>query len=193
MKKLIVLLCSLFWVGLANADGNIQEEFELVRTGQLRSYEHATNEIQSSAIFNQANHETKALISRYGAYLNNWSGRITRISTSHGGGDVSVKITHTSSTYDNLTEQYDGGLTKTFDGITSSSPVYKQLSVLKEGDLVLFSGKLMPSSPSIWEYSLTERGSLEAPEFVIRFDSIQSYSNGTYVVPTMTKKRIVSR
>ena len=140
-----------------------QQRFELARTGKLQEYKDASNEIQKSRIFNQANKETKIFISQYGSYINQWVGTISSISTSHGGSEVSVKI-------------------KSFNGVTygsnplepilSSSPIYHQLSILKEGQVVQFSGSLLPHDGENWEYSFTERGSLEEPDFIISFESI---------------------
>ena len=56
--------------------------------------------------------------------------------------------------------------------ISVDSSLYKQLSTLTVGQQVTFSGQIMPHDDGIFEWSLTELGSLREPEFKLSFTSI---------------------
>lgn len=53
-------------------------------------------------------------------------------------------------------------------GIPKSSPVYAAAAEMKEGQCVIFSGKVQTE-----EKSITESGAVNTPEFGIRFSSIK--------------------
>lgn len=142
-----------------------QKEFEAARRDRYNTYVGAINEIQKSAIFNDANRAMNAVLKRYGTHITNWSGVITSLTTSHGGKDVSVKI------------QSASGVTyRIKDEAPVDSPIYNQLASLQKGQEITFSGDIqrMGSSGEKWEYSLTEFGSLEEPVFLVKFDSIEA-------------------
>jgi hypothetical protein len=189
MRKLF-LLCALFCSGLAVAsEENIQHKFELSRTSKSAAYEAAQNEVQASEIYNQANREDRDIVSKYGSYLHNWIGKIDSISAGKGDVGASVVIKSPAGvTYNTDSYIYKGNCwlcDVMVYSISTGSLVYKQLSNLKEGDSVRFSGRLIKNS---WE-SISENGSLYAPEVLVRFDSIQLDNNETKLIPTMTKKR----
>ena len=55
------------------------------------------------------------------------------------------------------------------------------LSELSEGDFVRFSGRFLPddSGPDhLEESSLTERGSMMEPEFLMVFEAVERYESG---------------
>lgn len=58
--------------------------------------------------------------------------------------------------------------------IPQSSPLYDIISELKKGDRVMVSGIFFPSSNKdfIQESSLTERGSMEKPDFSVKFSAV---------------------
>lgn len=145
-------------------DPDYQMHFEQARTSKVKAYSKAINEIQQSAIFNQANAETSALISKNGAHFVGWTGILSTISTSHGGKDVFIAI-----------DSSWGASYKINEDVPLSSPIYHQASTLKEGQHVKFSGTLIPADDSLnhWERSLTEIGSLDNPEFRVAFDNIE--------------------
>jgi|GEM_PF-2968125 len=139
-----------------------QDAFEQIRTSRLEAYKAAPNEIQASAIFNQANSETSEWIARFGPNVKNWVGVISKLRTSHGGSDVHVEIKTTN-----------GAIYAIDDDAPSGSKIYRDLSSLREGMKVVFSGALIPEGAARqWERSATEKGSLKEPEFRVAFTSI---------------------
>lgn len=155
-------------VAAATQETMPQEEFELARTSKLAAYSAGINEIQKSAVFNRANEDTDAIVMRYGQRIANWVGRIASITTSHGGKDVSISIESTNG----VTYLID-------DDALAGSRIYEQVSSLRNGQEVKFSGMLQKreSSRGKWERSLTESGSLDGPVFKVRFESIEAYAS----------------
>jgi hypothetical protein len=160
---------------LSQADGqpNIQKEFEGLRTSLVTGYDAAINQIQKSAIFEKANSNTGQFISQHGRGIVGWTGKLTRLSSSHGGDTASVEIS-------------SDGVSYRMSDIPRSSSPYQQLSTLRAGQMVRFTGQLKNNSSGKWEISLTERGSLTSPEFLIDIQRIESAEDGKFVLPTST-------
>ncbi len=59
--------------------------------------------------------------------------------------------------------------------IEQSNPLYDIISELKKGDKVKVSGSFLKSIDNdyIYEISLTENGSMQKPDFVVKFESIE--------------------
>jgi len=139
-----------------------QAPVERSRVANYGAYQSAANEIQASAIFNRANLETDQAIQGIDGKVSNWVGKVSTISTSHGGGTVNFDVT---SPY--------GVVYRTDSDVDAGSGMYTLLSNLQIGQTVFFSGKLIPGiSSGKWEKSLTERGSLEKPVFDVAFTYI---------------------
>jgi hypothetical protein len=188
VRNLILLLCVQLWSGAAMAgEANIQQKFELSRTGKAAAYEAAQTEIKASEIYNQANREDRDIISKYGSYINNWVGKIDSIRTEGVEGAEVVIKSPGGVTYE-TDSHFDKGDCPIcgfeVSSISTGSSVYKQLSNLKEGDSVRFSGRLI-----MYNWIGLEGQSLSEPAFSVRFDSIQLGNNLTKIIPTMTKKR----
>ena len=168
MNRLSLALLAAVTIAGCNGHPNVQlapyqRAVEYPRVSRYEAYKATDNEIQESALFNQANAEMKAAIDRTGAFAKGWVGKIDEIRTDHGGGNARVKIrSSTNSIY-----QSD-------EDVPAGSPVYQQLSSLTVGQQVTFSAKLVPHGDG-YEWSLTERGSLEEPEFRVVFTSIVPY------------------
>jgi hypothetical protein len=108
-----------------------------------------------------------AIISTQGKHLINWNGQIKTIRTSHSGTDVHVVI----ASPDNVEYSIE-------DDAKAGTELYKQIALLQVGQRVTFTGKLKPTLyGKKWETSLTELGSLENPEFHVRFESIRPFDN----------------
>ena len=155
---------------------DIQNDFELLRTSA--GYEEAKNDIQKSAIFNKANVNTDKFINEHGDILVHWSGKIDRLATSHGGKDAWVTIVSLN------------GVSYSMHDISASSSIYPQLSILKEGQNVRFTGTLQRISEGNWERSLTERGSLDKPEFEVQLETISALGSGAVLSPTMLSRTV---
>lgn len=141
---------------------NLQNELEISRTSKFDEYNSAINQIQQSAIFNKANSDMLEVIERISGVIVNWKGRIKSITTSHGGVDARVSIVSTNNV-----------IYRTDSDIQSGTKIYNQLSSLREGQQVKFSGKMTHGGSRGYERSLSERGSLREPEFYVIFDSIE--------------------
>jgi hypothetical protein len=147
-----------------DVDPNYQVHFEQARTNKVKDYNKGSNEIQKSAIFNQANAETANLIAKNGAHFVGWAGKISSLTTSHGGKDVFISIDSPGNATYRINEDAPNG-----------STIYEQLASMKVGQKVKFSGTLIPSDNSDrWERSITEFGSLTNPEFNVAFDDIEA-------------------
>ena len=58
--------------------------------------------------------------------------------------------------------------------IENGSDLYNSISDLSEGDRVVFSGTFIPDdSDFIREGSVTERGSMTDPEFILKFSDVR--------------------
>ncbi len=150
-----------------------QEHFENARAGFYRKYKSQKNEILKSQVFREANEWTRNFGEQIGWTIRDWEGKITRISTSHGGEEASLTI---ESSRDGFTCQYKAvsifGLDES--SIKMGTKVYNQLAEFQEGDYVYFSCNLYEDKEKgIRENSLTEEGSLRVPELVIKFTNIR--------------------
>ena len=139
---------------------SLQNEFETSRTDKLNQYDSAINEIKKSAVFNIANTDMMSVIKKISGEINGWVGTVKSITTSHGGTDASISIISSN----NVIYRNDSD-------IPADTSLYNQLSALREGQSVKFSGNIMQGF-SVYEHSVTERGSLNEPEFHIDFSSI---------------------
>ena len=69
--------------------------------------------------------------------------------------------------------------------ITQSNPLFKVLANLKEGDQVSFDAVFLPHPDGprgIWENSLTEQGSMDEPEFNVRFTDIRPHGGSDLMI-----------
>lgn len=105
--------------------------------------------------------------------VENWKGKIYNLSSNSDGKGV-VTITIGPDIY---VETYNNALSDIANHtlIDPESEVFKELSSMKEGDEVIFSGTFIPSNVDcIEEMSLTQEGSIAEPEFLFRFSSISA-------------------
>lgn len=160
-------------------NSNIQNDFELLR--KKTEYQTALNEIQKSAIFNRATSDTAQFIKEHGNRIVNWTGDITHIATSHGGDAVWTEIVSSN------------GVSYRMHDIPEYSPIYRQLSSLREGQTVLFTGIIQESGSGKWERSFTESGSFKNPEFKIEFENIIALKHGEIISPRMEDVREISK
>lgn len=107
------------------------------------------------------------------ASANQWTGTIAKLSSNGDGKGVlyiSIADDVTIGTWNNaLSDIEDNTL------MDQSSPAFKAASAMKEGDKVVFSGTFIPSETDcIRETSMTLEGSMQEPEFLIRFESVSA-------------------
>jgi hypothetical protein len=129
-------------------------------------YRQAGNEIKKSEVYRRANIWKRGFGQRLRYAVRSWEGAITDISTDQGGGRASVSIVCETQGF---RVYYKSGLR-----LERGSPLYKAVREMNEGDRVVFSGKFIPDEErGLREESLTERGSLSEPEFLLDFEEIR--------------------
>ncbi|MGY6587336.1 MAG: hypothetical protein ACXIUB_03515 [Wenzhouxiangella sp.] len=114
-------------------------------------------------------------------HFRDWTGTLTQAGTnSEGRGVLSVKIDSniTLKIFNNaISDAQYGSL------IDPSSPLFEQAASLNRGEPVTFSGSFFPARyPSqpvdcVVETSMTLRGSMQSPEFLVKFESIHRLNN----------------
>ncbi|MBI4546861.1 MAG: hypothetical protein HY707_02700 [Ignavibacteriae bacterium] len=157
-------------------DESNQLSFHSIQAGFPRQYEKAKNEIQKSAIFNTCNKARRDFLIKGNYTVVDWIGTITNIKTDQGGDFAHVEINSNLGgfkvTYMNesLYSIFETTLLK------KGTTIYNQVAELTVGQKVRFSGRFIPSEDrGVKEISLTEKGCVDAPEFILSFDEIRKY------------------
>lgn len=164
-----------------------QQEFSLLNSKCKAMYAEGLNDIQKSLAFNQCNKD-RLQFSRE-RKISGWVGEITDISTDQGAEVVSVTLNTTTDgfrmSFGTVTNRVSDYATDSM--ITPKNPLFNVLAQMKEGELVSFDASFLPhpeSSRGLWESSLTERGSMDEPEFSVRFTDIRPYEAESKAVAT---------
>lgn len=104
--------------------------------------------------------------------VKDWIGKLTDLTTnSDGKGVVEITIADhvTVSTWNNSISDIVGETL-----IDPSSPLFQQLGQIKEGDTVVFSGRLIRADTDCFqEKSMTLGGSMNDPDYLFRFSSVR--------------------
>jgi hypothetical protein len=132
-------------------------------------YEAGANDMAKGA---SRPHRKAALCSVLRDGARGWTGTIARLSSNGDGkGVLSIQLTPdvTVKTWNNsLSDISDQTL------IEPDSVMYRQLVAMKNGDKVTFTGNFFPSdSDCVKEASITQRGSMSDPEFIVRFTDVR--------------------
>jgi len=130
-------------------------------------YKKGESDLQRGAVRPARSNE----ICSFSSDLNRWVGTIAALSTNGDGkGVVSVKIAnrlHLSTTNNSLSDIGSNTL------ITSDSSLYRALLTMKVGDTVRVDGEFLRGGPDCFrEHSLTLAGSIQDPDFWVRFSRI---------------------
>jgi hypothetical protein len=133
-------------------------------------YRNAANEYEQSRIRRNRDMSLVRLVPY--RTVNQWIGIISSMqTTSDGNGILSVTLWGASSisikTWNNSLSDIGSGTL-----IPGESLLYEQVSGLNLGDAITFSGTFSPERGYLNEKSVTERGSIEAPEFIFAFSAI---------------------
>ena len=93
--------------------------------------------------------------------------------TSKGKANFGVEIQGTGITLSNMNNELSDMFENTL--IEQSSPLYQTISELKKGDKVFVSGDFLKSinNDYIYELSMTEGGSMENPDFIVKFKEVK--------------------
>ncbi|MFD0740098.1 hypothetical protein ACFQZQ_12510 [Lysobacter koreensis] len=152
-------------------------------------YATGQNDIQKSLAFNQCNQDRLQFSKE--REINGWVGEITDLSTDQGADVVSLTINATIDGFDVVFGTVTNRVSDYATGsmITQKNPLFNVLAQMKEGDLVSFDATFLPhpeSDRGVWESSLTEQGSMDAPEFSIRFVDVRPYRATATATATAT-------
>ncbi len=137
----------------------------------IAPYQSASNELKKSAYRSQRGNAIKGTL---GAQLSiaDWVGIISETGTTSEGkafvtvssGSSEIKIKTWNNAFSDIGDQ---------TLIDQSSPIYKSLMEMSNGDRVIFSGRFIREGQDfIKEASVTENGSMSNPEFIFKFSKI---------------------
>lgn len=135
-------------------------------------YREAPNELKKSALRTQRKQVISNLLSN--RKVSGWIGTLEDMQTnSEGKAFIEIKLEGAKSitikTWNNL-------LSDVFDNtlIENGTELYNAISNLTEGDLIIFNGTFISDdSDYIKEASITERGSMTDPEFIMKFTNVK--------------------
>lgn len=153
-----------------------QRTFHAINKGCRSAYQEGINEIQKSVAFNRCNEERRS----FERGVSGWVGTLTDISTDQGADVVSVTI---EATVDGMPIAFStvGNRLSDFGSdtlIVPSNPLFHKLAGMQVGEAVSFSAEFLhhpDTNRGLWEASLTELGSMDEPEFIVKFVAIDSY------------------
>jgi len=155
-----------------------QISFHLLNKPFLSRYDRAVNEIKKSTIYNEACSLRKSYLKNSSFQFTDWIGKIITISTDQGGDVAYIKLVSKAGEFKMVYQTWNNRLSDVFDNtmLKRDSKVYNQVANLQEGDFVKFSGKfLSDEEKGVKEMSISERGCLRYPEFIIKFSNIVKY------------------
>jgi len=167
-----------------------QLQFHQIRAGYAREYNAAKNDILKSEIYNEARQSIYQFVKSSNYRLSNWVGEVDSIKTPKGGDHVTVnivtKLGGIKVNYTNVAASVkDAVKIAIFDErlIKPGSILYNQLSQLKEGDAVVFSGNMRLVSES-W----LERTQVQYPGLSVAFTDIRPLSEATKQVKAQAER-----
>lgn len=157
-----------------------QRQFVDLNRGCVTAYRAGTNEIQRSLAFNSCNESRTQFAAR--SPIRGWLGTVESISTDQGADVVSFRIATSMEGFDITYGTVSNRMSDARYGslITQTSPLFGVLANLHEGDRVVFDGEFLGDPAGkigTWESSMTERGSMEEPEFNIRFTNVEPFDD----------------
>jgi hypothetical protein len=159
------------------AEPDPQRRFKAVVEEIRSEYKTTNNELVNSALRTDRGKKMRDLFSDQPIF-EGWIGRITTLKTTgEGKAYLNIRLPDTTAklkTWNNeLSDIGDETL------ISQSSPLYDALSGMSEGDIVRVSGDFVHSKRDkdfLKESSLTEAGSIQEPEYVVRFRSVEAFN-----------------
>jgi len=151
----------------------IQQGFMKVIEQSYTDYKNAPNELKKSAIRTERGKLIKSILGNTRKFTD-WVCVVKSLETTRGGNAIfEVEIENTKISL--KTWNNDFQLFNTL--IKQSDPLYNIISDLKKGDKIIISGLFMKSNKNdyIFEFSITEKGSMRKPDFIIKFEKIKKY------------------
>jgi len=146
-----------------------QKQFEYVIALFSKQFDSAQNELEESTYRRGRMNDIKELA--INTQINGWIGTLNQLRTNtEGAAYITIKLNNNLSigTWNNaLSDIGDNTL------ISMDSDLYKMLINMKTGQKVIFSGSFIDSKLDHFkEKSMTIRGSMKNPEFLMRFSNI---------------------
>lgn len=142
-----------------------QHGFMSIVADYAKRYDAAENELQKSALFTERIKQFRKLKGKP-EHIKDWIGVLKQMGT-NGDGKAYLTISLspnllTVSTWNNsFSDISDHTL------IPQKSPIYTKLAQMKEGNVVMFSGKLLRTT------NITEKGKMTEPDFLFAFTNIE--------------------
>ena len=174
MRIIFAFICSLV-AGSALTPAFAVDQFEFMKTVILarEQYNSADNDFQKAPLRAERKQAICALVGDNSS-VTDWFGTLyelsaTRSSDGQGKGKMVVDLGY--RIYLQTADFWDFSDTQ----VETTDPLYLKLGALVEGSEIKFSGIFIKSDSSpdcIDEMSLTERGSMNSPEFVFKFTDI---------------------
>jgi hypothetical protein len=132
----------------------------------------AQNDMQRGGLRNQRATAVCSLLG--GGEIKNWVGTISTLdSTSDGRGVFGVQI-NSNLTIETENNAFSDSVLPLSSLIPANSPLFNEVSNMKVGDTVIFSGMFVPNSQDcFYEDSLTTDGSLTSPDYIFAFDDVK--------------------
>jgi len=150
-----------------------EEQFIWIIRSSKGRYEAASNEFQKSTVRRERAAALAGILR--GRSVDGWVGRVSSMrTTGDGEGVLSIKPLG----YDSITiKTWNNGLSDIGSEtlIPAGSPLYEQVSHLTVGNRVIFAGTFGSGDLDyLKESSMTEAGSMDAPEFIFTFASVRA-------------------
>jgi len=135
-------------------------------------YDDAPNELKKSALRTQRKNSIGSILGNRRA--SEWIGTLKDMQTnSEGKAFIEIKLEGAESI---VIKTWSNAFSDIMDNtlIENGSSLYNAIADLSKGDIVVFSGTFVPDDRDfIREGSVTERGSMTDPEFILKFSSIR--------------------
>lgn len=142
-----------------------EKEFVQIVVDYAHKYPSALNDLQKSALVTERSKKILQIKNFDGKKIKDWVGILTELkTTSDGDAYIKISISNgvTVSTWNNQISDI-----KTDTLIKQSSPLYKTLSEMQEGNIVKFSGMIGKSK------NLLEADRMLEPDFLFRFQTVE--------------------
>lgn len=149
-----------------------QQSFVTIIEQARNEYKDAPNELKKSVVRTKRGNLIKETLGN-NRNFDNWIGIVKEMRTTGKGNAIfTLQIEGTKINFGTMNNEFSD----MFDGtlIEQNNPLYNTIAELQKGDKVVVSGSFLPSDGNdyIYEFSLTEDGSMKNPEFLVRFKEI---------------------
>jgi hypothetical protein len=157
--------------------GHTAQEFASKLERFKDEYLAAPNQIKMSQVFNESRAFEDRFFAETDHRVTDWEGWVENLETNHGGTRLSLRVAIGKRNGSNVKFHQGYAIV---DRIKSGTQVYADAGTLREGGCVLFSGEIKGRDKGK-ELSLTEKGSMLAPEYRIVFSSLKACADSARV------------